>query len=159
MGCSPREYREQFFLRQGKKMLLNTDLSLENIAEACHMCDRYYISKRFKRLFGVSPWAFRKNAGRENMFHETIPDLYGRGISNWTSLSGSQIKTADSILVFTFVPETLRRKTIFPAEGPTEGKWIGKTALTADIGDFTICETQEFGSILQTKRANQHSRR
>ena len=64
MGCSPREYREQFFLRQGKKMLLNTDLSLENIAEACHMCDRYYFSNRFKRLFGVSPAAFRKGAGR-----------------------------------------------------------------------------------------------
>ena len=60
MGCSPREYREQFFLRQGKKMLLNTDLSLENIAEACHMCDRYYFSNRFKRLFGISPAAFRK---------------------------------------------------------------------------------------------------
>ena len=64
MGCSPREYREQFFLRQGKKMLLNTDLSIENIAEACHMCDRYYFSNRFKRLFGISPAAFRKGAGR-----------------------------------------------------------------------------------------------
>ena len=64
MGCSPREYREQFFLRQGKKMLLNTDLSLENIAEACHMCDRYYFSNRFKRLFGVSPAAFRKGISR-----------------------------------------------------------------------------------------------
>ena len=64
MGCSPREYREQFFLRQGKKMLLNTDLSLENIAEACHMCDRYYFSNRFKRLFGISPGAFRKGISR-----------------------------------------------------------------------------------------------
>ena len=64
MGCSPREYREQFFLRQGKKMLLNTDLSLENIAEACHMCDRYYFSNRFKRLFGISPAAFRKGISR-----------------------------------------------------------------------------------------------
>jgi len=64
MGCSPREYREQFFLRQGKKMLLNTDLSLESIAEACHMCDRYYFSNRFKRLFGVSPAAFRKGVSR-----------------------------------------------------------------------------------------------
>ena len=62
MGCSPREYREQFFLRQVKKMLLNTDLSLENIAEACHMCDRYYFSNRFKKLFGISPAAFRKSA-------------------------------------------------------------------------------------------------
>ena len=64
MGCSPREYREQFFLRQGKKMLLNTDLSLKNIADACHMCDRYYFSNRFKRLFGISPAAFRKGACR-----------------------------------------------------------------------------------------------
>ena len=60
IGCSPREYREQFFLRQGKKMLLNTDQTLDEIAEACHMCDRYYFSKRFKHLFGISPIAFRK---------------------------------------------------------------------------------------------------
>ncbi|MBQ9502236.1 MAG: helix-turn-helix transcriptional regulator [Lentisphaeria bacterium] len=64
MGCPPREYREQFFLRQGKKMLLNTDLSLDDIAEACHMCDRYYFSNRFKRLFGVSPAAFRRGVSR-----------------------------------------------------------------------------------------------
>ena len=60
IGCTPREYREQFFLRQGKKMLLNTDQTLDEIAEACHMCDRYYFSKRFKHLFGISPIAFRK---------------------------------------------------------------------------------------------------
>ena len=64
MGCSPREYREEFFLRQGKKMLLNTDLGIDEIAQACHMCDRYYFSNRFKRLFGVSPAAFRKGASR-----------------------------------------------------------------------------------------------
>ena len=74
MGCSPREYREQFFLRQGKKMLLNTDLSLESIAEACHMCDRYYFSNRFKRLFGVSPASFRKGNCREDFDRLTPSD-------------------------------------------------------------------------------------
>ena len=62
MGCSPREYREEFFLRQGKKMLLNTDFGIDEIARECHMCDRYYFSNRFKKLFGISPAAFRKNA-------------------------------------------------------------------------------------------------
>ena len=66
MGRSPREYREEFFLRQGKKMLLNTDLGIDEIARACHMCDRYYFSNRFKRLFGISPGAFRKGTyGKE----------------------------------------------------------------------------------------------
>ena len=60
MGCSPRHYREQFFLRKGKKMLLNTNLGLEEVAEACHFYDRYYFSTRFKKHFGISPGAFRK---------------------------------------------------------------------------------------------------
>ena len=66
MGCSPREYREQFFLRKGKAMLLNTAQTLDEIAEACHMCDRYYFSNRFKLLFGISPAAFRKGVSGKN---------------------------------------------------------------------------------------------
>ena len=59
VGCSPRTYREQFFLRQGKKMLMNTELSIDEIAKACHMCDRFYFSRRFKYYFGIAPVAFR----------------------------------------------------------------------------------------------------
>lgn len=60
MGCSPRDYREQFFLRKGQKMLLNTNMGLDEIAYACHFYDRYYFSTRFKKYFGISPGAFRK---------------------------------------------------------------------------------------------------
>ena len=35
--------------------------SIDEIAEECGMCDRYYFSNRFKKLFGISPAAFRKN--------------------------------------------------------------------------------------------------
>ena len=60
MGCSPRAYREQFLLRRSKALLLNSTLSMDEIAEACGMCDRYYFSNRFKKMYGVSPAAFRK---------------------------------------------------------------------------------------------------
>lgn len=63
MGCSPREYREQFLLRKAKSMLLNSSKGIDEISEECGMCDRYYFSNRFKKLFGISPAAFRKNAG------------------------------------------------------------------------------------------------
>ena len=29
-------------------------LGIDEIARACHMCDRCYFSKRFKNLFGIS---------------------------------------------------------------------------------------------------------
>jgi len=32
------------------------------IAEACHMCDRYYFSSRFKKRFVISPIRLRKIA-------------------------------------------------------------------------------------------------
>ena len=60
MGCSPRAYREQFLLRRGKTLLLNSTLGIDEIAEACGMCDRYYFSNRFKKVYGVSPAAFRR---------------------------------------------------------------------------------------------------
>ena len=62
MGCSPREYREQFLLRKSKTLLLNSTMGIDEIAETCGMCDRYYFSNRFKKLFGISPAAFRKGA-------------------------------------------------------------------------------------------------
>ena len=61
MGCSPRQYREQFLLRKGKNLLINSVKGIDEIAEECGMCDRYYFSSRFKKLFGISPAAFRKS--------------------------------------------------------------------------------------------------
>ena len=62
MGCSPRQYREQFLLRKAKMLLMNSDKGIDEIAEVCEMYDRYYFSNRFKKLFGISPAAFRKSA-------------------------------------------------------------------------------------------------
>lgn len=62
MGCSPRQYREQFLLRKAKMLLMNSDMGIDEIAEECEMYDRYYFSNRFKKLFGISPAAFRKSA-------------------------------------------------------------------------------------------------
>ena len=61
MGCTPRQYREQFLLRKGQTLLMNSDQGIDEIAEECEMCDRYYFSNRFKKLFGISPAAFRKS--------------------------------------------------------------------------------------------------
>ncbi len=60
MGVSPRSYREQFFLRKAMGFLLNSNLTMEEIADKCQMCDRYYFSNRFKKLFGITPGSLRK---------------------------------------------------------------------------------------------------
>lgn len=61
LGCSPRSYREQHQLRNARNLLLNSDHSLEEIAEICGFCNRYYMSDRFRKVLGVTPGALRKN--------------------------------------------------------------------------------------------------
>jgi AraC-like DNA-binding protein len=63
MGTSPRSYREQFFLRKAMALLLNSNLTLEEIADKCQMCDRYYLSNRFKKRFGITPGSLRRREG------------------------------------------------------------------------------------------------
>lgn len=63
MGCSPRKYRELHLLRRGQHLLLHSQLSLAEISRKLGMCDQYYFSNRFKKVFGCSPSEYRKNGG------------------------------------------------------------------------------------------------
>jgi len=64
-GITPLEYLTQYRLAQAKKMLLNTDYSIEVIAEQVGM-ELSTFSNRFKSKEGLSPSQYRKKYIRLN---------------------------------------------------------------------------------------------
>ncbi len=62
-GCPPWVFREQTLLRRGGALLLNSEMSLDEIAGELGMCDGYYFSNRFKKFTGLSPRLYRRRNG------------------------------------------------------------------------------------------------
>ena len=63
-GLSPQEYLLQFRFRKGCRLLTETDLSIQQIAEQTGYDDYMAFSKAFRKKFGISPTAYRiKEAG------------------------------------------------------------------------------------------------
>jgi AraC-like DNA-binding protein len=61
-GLSPRQYQLQLKVRQCKNLLLNTNLSVKEIAFNTGFESQYYFSKMFKKQTGSSPLEYRKLA-------------------------------------------------------------------------------------------------
>lgn len=51
-------------LKQGARLLIATKLPIRNIAEEVGFPDTYYFSRKFKRMYGVTPGEFRKGQRR-----------------------------------------------------------------------------------------------
>lgn len=60
-GMSPQAYMTNIILHQSRLELINTDQSLDQIAEKLGFQDGLHFSKQFKRWTGCSPSAFRRN--------------------------------------------------------------------------------------------------
>ena len=60
VGVTPSEYIINFRLKTAREHLLNTSQPIKSIALACGYQDAYYFSNAFKKRYGVSPAAFRK---------------------------------------------------------------------------------------------------
>lgn len=60
---TPQQYFIQLRMELAKQLLLESDLSISNIAEKCGYDDIYYFSNAFRKNVGVSPTAFRKALG------------------------------------------------------------------------------------------------
>jgi len=67
-GCTPLQYLSRLRLNQVKVYLLNSELTLSQIAGLCGFSDPYYLSKNFHRYFGMAPDAFRKSGRRRAPF-------------------------------------------------------------------------------------------
>jgi len=59
-GMSPAAYRAQIQISQASKLLLETRISITQIAEQLGFCDVFHLSKRFKQSTGFSPQQYRK---------------------------------------------------------------------------------------------------
>lgn len=59
VGCTPHEYLLQYRLRQAKRLLLSSDLTVEQIAEDCGFNSASHFARAFRHEAGISPTAFR----------------------------------------------------------------------------------------------------
>lgn len=60
LGVSLRSYQQQLKLDHVKQLLNDTDLTLDQIAEQANYSDRSHLIKRFTKLTGISPTAYRQ---------------------------------------------------------------------------------------------------
>lgn len=64
-GCSMNEYRIRLRIKQAKKLLLNSNLSVKDISLQLGYCDSYAFIRQFKNQTGITPKKYIAN-------HKTI---------------------------------------------------------------------------------------
>jgi AraC-like DNA-binding protein len=62
-GFAPYQFRLRCRLEWARGLLLKGSDGLEVIARECGFCDHYHFSRQFKKVFGLSPGAYRKSQG------------------------------------------------------------------------------------------------
>lgn len=65
-GKSPIEYLIHLRIARSKQLLVNTEATLQEIAERIGQPDSYYFSKMFKKYAGISPLRYRKEHRSES---------------------------------------------------------------------------------------------
>ncbi len=60
MGVSPQQYLQMRRIEWSRNLLINSSLSIEEIADSTGFADRYHFSKAFKQITRFSPAAYRK---------------------------------------------------------------------------------------------------
>lgn len=58
-GTPAGRYLNEYRINVSKRMLLDTDLSIKDIAEKVGFCDQFHFSKNFRNIVGMSPTQFR----------------------------------------------------------------------------------------------------
>ncbi len=61
-GLTLTVYLERYRIKQAKKLLETTDLSISEIAQEVGIHDSSYFGRIFRREIGITPVAFRKGA-------------------------------------------------------------------------------------------------
>lgn len=64
-GTSPRQFFGQILASHAAKLLINTELSVKEIAAEMGFCNEFYFSRFIKRHFCLSPTEFRQNTGQD----------------------------------------------------------------------------------------------
>jgi len=58
-GITPTAYIRAWRIRRARELLLNSNLTVKQIAPLCGFEDQFYLSRVFKKEIGISPTAFR----------------------------------------------------------------------------------------------------
>ena len=61
-GTGLHEYVEKQVFIKAKKLLAGNTFTIDEISDALGFCDRFYFSRRFAAVFGVTPVLYRKNS-------------------------------------------------------------------------------------------------
>ena len=67
MGCSFREYLNNYRIEKSMVMLLNENIKASTIAYMVGFDDQSYFTKVFKKILGITPNQYRENQGRLKM--------------------------------------------------------------------------------------------
>lgn len=59
-GTTPRQYVISVRMENAKRLLLNTELNIDEVAEYTGYADRYQFSKAFRKFYNDTPAAFRR---------------------------------------------------------------------------------------------------
>ncbi len=59
-GSAPNDYLLEFRIQHASKLLTETESAIYSVSEQVGIADWFYFSKAFKKKFGVSPLAYRK---------------------------------------------------------------------------------------------------
>lgn len=59
-GITPHQYLIECRIEKAKKLLWNTEISMNEIAEKCGFCSQQHFNKIFKKATGISPGNYRK---------------------------------------------------------------------------------------------------
>lgn len=62
-GTTPQKYLSDYRMKVAKKLLLDTSLSVKQVAERVGYLDQFHFSKNFKSYTGLSPLQFRDQKG------------------------------------------------------------------------------------------------
>lgn len=60
VGVNIGKYIDDIVFESAKKMLIKTDIPIQEISEKFGFCDRFYFSRRFKEKFDYTPYKYRK---------------------------------------------------------------------------------------------------
>ena len=71
MGMSPQQYLMQLRLDAAHRALLQGDMSIDEVAICCGLRDKSYLSRVFKKKYGISPGRFRTIAATEETIEST----------------------------------------------------------------------------------------
>ena len=69
-GVSPGKYLKKYRINVAKKLLIDSNLSANEISDKCGFIDQFHFSKTFKSEAGISPIQFRNQA------RQKMPDIH-----------------------------------------------------------------------------------